>query len=236
MTNLLQTESQALKLHIFYAGNYYNNDYFEYKLHSLFLRLNLFESAMMTLLHMQRDHLITKENVNLLTKDLRIDNSPLYRVEKKIGKLILRRYGKHVGVTTLTGFCDDLESFFEKNLAGKYLDKFEETHTYFLTKLTDEEMQLIDLKEENHLKTYSKYMYDERGKYTSMRRGNPDVDEKEMKLSDSKDKYVKYFCQRKTFFIDRNNYERTIDLPQALKTRRIIFEESSKKSKKCQIT
>ena len=78
MTNLLQTESQALKLHIFYAGNYYNNDYFEHKLRSLFSSLKLYKSAMITMLRMQREHLITKEDVDLITKGLYTDNSPLY--------------------------------------------------------------------------------------------------------------------------------------------------------------
>ena len=213
MTNLLQTKSQALKLHILYAGNYYNNDYFEYKLHSLFLRFNLFESAMITMLRMQREHLITKENVKLLTKGLRIGKSPLYTYASpsdgyrgiEYGNRCVTRYGQHVGVTTLTGVCDDLESFFEKIVAGKYSDKFEETKTYFLPSLTDEEMQLVEMKDKNHLETYSSE--------------NPDVGKKEMKLSDSKHKYVNCSCERKTFLFDRN--ARTIDLPQ--------------RSKKCQI-
>ena len=196
---------------------------------------------MITMLRMQREHLITKENVNLLTKGLRIDNSRLYRYTGpwegnqflEFGNRCVTRYGKHVGVTTLTGVCDDLESFFEKIVAGKYSDKFEETKTYFLPSLTEEEMKLVEIKDENHLSTYSKYMHESGSYYNEVliteKRGNPDVDEIEMKLSDSKHKYVNCFCERKTLLFDRN--ARTIDLPQSSKTT-----ESSKKSKKCQIT
>ena len=239
MTNLLQTESQALKLHIFYAGNYYNNDYFEYKLHSLFLRLKLFESAMITMLRMRREYLITKEKVNLLIKGLRIDDNHNINYADELnnadsshlnwwqkGNCVMRSHGKIVGVSTLTGVCDDLELFFEKNVTGKYPEKSEITKTYFLPSLTEEEMQLVEMKDENHLETYAKYTYDSR--YYKEKRGNPDVDEIEMKLSDSKYKYVNCSCERKTFLLDRN--ERTIDFP-----RRSDTKEPSEKSKKCQI-
>lgn len=52
-------------------------------------------------------------------------------------------------------------------------------------------MQLIDIRDEKHLKTYTYYLTDE----------NVDVDVEEMKRSDSKDKYVKVSCLRETMLL-----------------------------------
>ena len=105
------------------------------------------------------------------------------------------------------GVCDDLEHIYEEIKTGQcdfndefpvsiYPSKFEEAQSYFLPKLTEKEMQLVDMKDENHLATYSWY-------YAGHLNGrqNPDVDEKEMKLSNSESKYVKFSCQRKTFLL-----------------------------------
>ena len=259
MKNLLQTESKALKLHIVYTGNYYNNEFFEHKLRSLFLCLNLFESAMITMLRMQREHLITEESIltkGLLTKGLRTDSSPLYNCPVRVrgrllqsGNSLLTSFGKIAGATTMPLVCDDLESFYEKTVAGEFYDKYEQTKSYSVPQLTDEEMQLVDMKDENHLATYSAYIYPS----DRVTRGNPDVDENfiEMKLSDSEYKYVKCSCERKTFLFDRKfliHYERIIDFPQSSfhiamtqnlqcekNSQRSDTKQPSEKSKKCQI-
>ena len=63
-----------------------------------------------------------------------------------------------------------------------------EAVSFFTPKLTDEELALVDERNQQHLDTYSKH-YD--GK-------NPDVDDDEMKKSDSKSKYVHARCWRLT--------------------------------------
>ena len=63
-----------------------------------------------------------------------------------------------------------------------------EAVSFFTPKLTDEELALVDERNQQHLDTYSKH-YD--GK-------NPDVDADEMKKSDSKSKYVHARCWRLT--------------------------------------
>ena len=81
---------------------------------------------------------------------------------------------------------DDLESFFEDLRLGKELDEWVET--YFLPKLTEEEMELVEQKETNYLKT--------------LLWPNPDVPEAEMLLSESDSKFLKGFGARQTFTID----------------------------------
>ena len=189
MTKIFETRSEDLKLHIFYAGNYYNNIYREYKLHSMLLRSNWFDSAMMTTLRMSRDHIITQEDVDLLTKGLNsIKHRPLYNhwfglEPVPSGKFEVRN-GENIEV------CDDLEYFFKKIKNGNYSKNFEETRTYFLPQLKEDEMQLLDKKDETHLETYL--------------RASPDIDQKEIQLSYSQYKYVKCSCERKTLLIDRN--------------------------------
>ena len=173
-----------MKLHVFYAGTYYNEFVRSGKLKSFLLqklRPSLCKSVLLTMLRMSRDHLITQEKVKNFTSGLHLQ-------EKQ-------------------GVCDDLEHIYEEIKTGKcdfndefpvsiYPSKFEETQSYFLPKLTEKEMQLVDMKDENHLATYSWY-------YAGHLNGrqNPDVDEKEMKLSNSESKYVKFSCQRKTFLL-----------------------------------
>ena len=81
---------------------------------------------------------------------------------------------------------DDLESLFENIRLGKELN--EEAWTYFLPKLTEEELELVERRDTSYLQTF----------WTS----NPDVDETEMMLSESDSKYVYGRSWRKTFVIE----------------------------------
>ena len=256
MTDIFKTKSEDLKLHIFYAGNYYNNNYHEHKLHSLLLRLKLFDSALITMLRMSKNHLITREKVDLFTKGLLTDDShSLNKFDG--GNSAFKRYGKAVGITTLTGLGDDLEYFFNKIKLGNYSKHFEETKSYFLPQLNESEMELIDMKDETHLLTYSKYhewIYPKKREAPIIGtrildelspvqenpvRKNPDIDENEMKLSDSKYKYVNCSCERTTFLIDRNNYEKSYDYVDHRLQKLFHLPSNkkrlSKKKKKCQI-
>ena len=81
---------------------------------------------------------------------------------------------------------DDLESFFE----GLNVAKVEKLWniTYFLPKLTDEEHKLIRNQDQHYFKTF----------YFST---NPDVDEIEMRRSESKSKFVYGESRRRTYIL-----------------------------------
>ena len=78
---------------------------------------------------------------------------------------------------------DDLESFLI-NLQNFNDLKDEEVHSFFLPKLTKDELKLVEKRDNTQLESYLAL--------------NPDVDEVEMKTSDSKDKYLHAACLRWT--------------------------------------
>ena len=90
---------------------------------------------------------------------------------------------------------DDLESLFENIQLGKEPD--EEVDTYFLPKLTEVELELVERKDTSFLKTFIKS-------------SNPDVNETDMMLSESDSKYIYERSWRKTFVI-KNFYETSSD-------------------------
>ena len=80
---------------------------------------------------------------------------------------------------------DDLESLFENIQLGiKPLD----VTTYFLPKLTEKELELVERRETSYLQTFKVR--------------NPDVDKTEMMLSESDSKYVYGRSWRRTFVIN----------------------------------
>ena len=81
---------------------------------------------------------------------------------------------------------DDLEKLFEDIQLGKEPDDY--VYTYFLPKLTREELGLVERKDEDFMKTFGDGMY-------------ADVDKAEMMLSESDSKFVRGFGERKTFTI-----------------------------------
>ena len=81
---------------------------------------------------------------------------------------------------------DDLESFFEKLRLGE--EPTESVRTYFLPKLTEKELKLVEKKDSNYFKNFSW--------------SNPDVDEVQMKRSESDSKFVQAFCWRNTFIVE----------------------------------
>ena len=80
---------------------------------------------------------------------------------------------------------DDLESFFKDLRLGKEPD--EQINTYFLPKLTEEEMKLAKKRDSTYEQTFSFR--------------NPDVSEEKMKLSESDSKYTRVIGQRRTLTI-----------------------------------
>ena len=82
---------------------------------------------------------------------------------------------------------DDLETLFVDILLGKKPDEW--VNTYFLPKLTTEEMDLVERKDEDFMETFHL-------------RTNSDVDKAEMLLSESNSKFVYGPGWRKTFVFE----------------------------------
>ena len=84
---------------------------------------------------------------------------------------------------------DDLDSLFENIRLGKEPD--EEVYTYFLPRLTEEELELVERRDTSYLRTFFS--------------GNPAVDETGMMLSESDSLYVLGRSRRKTFGIENSS-------------------------------
>ena len=160
-------------------------------------------SFMLTELFMNRDLLVSKEQMQ------RISSGESYRQleNRKIGRT---NYEESVG--------DDLESFFNNQLAGRsspFMDyEFEETWTYFIRELTQEELELVEKKDEDYFQNF---------KWSD----NSDVDEAEMQLSNCTSKYVSAYCNRKTFQfeckLNQSNWINKLLRPNSLFTRILKF-------------
>ena len=83
---------------------------------------------------------------------------------------------------------DDFDSIFEDLRLKR--EPSESNWTYFLPKLTEEELKLVTRKDTNYFKTFGKAKLD---------LNYPDVIEAEMKLSESKSRFVEGDCERETF-------------------------------------
>ena len=126
---------------------------------------------------MYRDSLITNEKMT------RMVNGKGYRQkdhETRTG-----------GDTYTDSVADDLESFFEEIQLGRISSSI--AWTYFLPELSLKEMELIEKKDEDYIRSF-KLLND------------ADVNETEMKLSSSSSKYVSAFCRRKTIVIDSKSF------------------------------
>ena len=82
---------------------------------------------------------------------------------------------------------DDLESLFEDLRLGKEPDEL--VDTYFLPKLTEKEMELVERKDSTYLQTFQ-------------RSWKIDVGEAEMKLSESDSKFLQGVGRRRTFTME----------------------------------
>ena len=153
--------------HFIYCGEYYV--YEEEKLKLMILtkmRKYEIQSSIVTMLHMWRLNLVTKEKVKKAYKGKLKNDFDWEDYEGSIN--------------------DDLEAFFINLRNQKEGEK--ELYSFFTSKLTNEELKLVQEGNEEHLNTYLDYLNDK----------NPDVDVEEMKKSDSKSKYVHGRCWRRT--------------------------------------
>ena len=119
------------------------------------------KSVIMTRIGMTRSYLITKERM------------------EKYCKGEFGQRGDSVN--------DDLESLFEDIRLGKEPDD-RLVLTYFLPKLTKEEMKLVEREDTSYLQTFTSR--------------DPDVSEAEMMLSESDSKYVRGWNLRHTIIIN----------------------------------
>ena len=166
-------QNDDLVPHFIYCGiHYWTKELFDRLKEILLIKMrkNGIQTAILTTLCMHRWKLVTKEKVKQAYE----------------GKLKNEQEWKFYEQS----IHDDLETFFE-TLQGQKKIKNELVLSFFLPKLTEDELKLVEDKDELHLGTYSKH-YDGR---------NPDVDIEEMKKSDSKSKYVHGQCWRGTFHL-----------------------------------
>ena len=122
------------------------------------------QSSLLTILYMQRSRLITKEKSKQAAEG-KLKNDPDW--EDYEGSI-----------------NDDLDLFIN-NLQNSNEVEDEKVYSFFLPKLTKEELKLVEKKNDEHMMSYSWL--------------DADVNVEEMKQSDSKDKYVHSRCRRKTF-------------------------------------
>ena len=171
-----ESNTENLRTHVIYAGDYYNNGRFYMQnwnnsmISFVFegLQMHDLKSAFVTGIYMFRHLLITKEKME----------------DTCLGK------NEVFGILRKESINDDIESVYASIQLGEKPEPL--ALTYFLPKLTQRELELIETKDEDYLQTF-------RFKY-------PDVDEKEMKLSESNSKYVKVDCWRRTITVENPSF------------------------------
>ena len=94
---------------------------------------------------------------------------------------------------------EDLDSLFEDLRLGKEPDK--ELNIYFLPQLTEEELELVERKDENFMDTFEDTLWKKWGGKESADE-SADVKRTEMAASESDSKYVYGRGQRKTYTIE----------------------------------
>ena len=120
-------------------------------------------SALLTMLHMKRWKLITKEKSKAAYEGKLVNDEDWWYYKGSIN--------------------EDLESFLS-SLETEEEIKTEDVLSFFLPKLTENELKLVEEKDIDYMKTFSF--------------GLPDVELEEMNKSDSKDKYLQGQCLRIT--------------------------------------
>ena len=119
-----------LKIHFIYAGDYYKSNDSYYGARSFILnemKKYKIQSVMMTMLHMHRKCLITKEKME-------------------------KYYNEEFEWDGKYSVNDDLESLFEDLRFGKQPDE-KSVAAYFLPKLTKEELELVERRDTSYLQT-----------------------------------------------------------------------------------
>ena len=166
---IVENKTENMEIHFVYSGSYYA---FEERLRSLILKgmkKYKIRKVMVTMIHGRRSWLITKEKMENYCK----------------GKENLKK-----------SVNDDIEQLLENIQLGKELN--ETFWTYYLPKLTKEELVLVEKRDNEFMRTFSYGM-------------DADVDKAEMILSESDSKYVMGFFRRETFTIENSYPEESIE-------------------------
>ena len=154
--------------HFVYAGSYYHSDRDEHfkEMFLTAMKKNKIKSSMLTMLCMWQVELVSEEKAK----------------EAWDGKLKNAKTWGEISV------YDDLEIFYANILNSKEI-KEEVVHSYLTSKLTEEEMKLVENKDVDYLSSFrqSYYTYQE-----------------ELEESNSNSKYVHGQCIRWTFTLERN--------------------------------
>ena len=138
------------------------------------------KSVMVTNIYLRREKLITKETMEIICKK-GVKGNELFLPKKD-------------------SVNDDLESFFANIRLGNQLD--EKVSTYFLPKLTKEELKLVERRSYSYFVTFF-----EQSTHWNQTNGfiATDVDETEMMLSESDSKYIYAWSNRRTFVIENSS-------------------------------
>ena len=166
MKQISKFGNNHLMPHFIYATNHYT---YSNKVERMFLknmRTYGIQSSVLTVIGMERLHLITKEKQKQAYNG-KLKNDQAWKYYKG-------------------SINDEIESFYD-NLQNQEV-RSELVRSFFTPKLTKEELKLVARKNKEHLRTY---LYNE----------HADVDEEEMKKSNSKDKYVHCECWRNTVLL-----------------------------------
>ena len=177
--------NDEFKPHFIYCGDYYQSMMVHLEnFRKMFLKkMKKFgiQSSALTIFRMSRLYLITEETAKAASE----------------GKLY-GNYGWNLYQEKQLSINDDLEVFlanilncqyeYKPRSKGKRIEE-QNVYSFFTQKLTEEELKLVEVKNEDHLKTYMYYVDGD----------NPDVSAKQMKKSDSKSKYVHARCRRLTY-------------------------------------
>ena len=176
MKKISENEAKDLKTHLVYAGFYDEAYFFKAKPYEGWERLGSLilkgmkkykiKSLMVTNIGMNREHLITNEK--------------------------MLKYCNGKDLDEKESINDDLESLFEDLRLEKEPDEYNQT--YFLPRLTEEDLDLVESKDPSYFASFS-----------MPSGGSPDVVEYEMKASESNSKFVQVTCSRRTFPIENSS-------------------------------
>lgn len=97
---------------------------------------------------------------------------------------------------------DDLELLFDDLRLGKEPDEYDRRYRYFLPKLTEQELELVDKKDPTYFASFTESTSCSNTVYPPR---NPDVEEAEMKASESNSKFVLAKCYRNTYTIENSS-------------------------------
>lgn len=187
VTKAAEYQTERLNTHFIFAGDHLIID-FEPEIANA-MKIHKIKNILVTKLHNERQYLITKELME------EIYNGECYN--GKFGS------GAHF---TNRSFFDDLELFYKKvkfrchqKACTNRFGHAYSVHSFFLPKLTNTELKLVETKDKDYLKTFRNDTRDDYDLDYDL--DDPDVPEREMKLSESKSKFVLVDCHRWTFII-----------------------------------